>query len=228
MPPVLPSLDYFLYLLIEVGFAAPFPKLSVYCFYKTETKNFCKGHDSHPDSSPTAGFCLSGKHPQTDRVWESWFRENVNWEVVSRRDNATGISNPGGSWMIKSSKQEAEFCWTSWAPTMRDLLDIWKSKAALAGVQEPESRKEGEKQAQNNGLCKNRLQHPQRSAQKKSQERPWREGGPKKSVSCWRVIQVKEGSMPSNTKGDKNAWSPAWVNKLFLAKLKDKKEANTG
>lgn len=43
-------------------------------------------------------------------------------------------------------------------------------------------------------------------------------------------IQVKEGSMPSNVwnKADKNVWSPAWMNKLFPNKLKDKKEANKG
>lgn len=47
IPPVLPSLGYIFYLLIEVGSAVPFPKLSVYCFYQTETKNFFKGRDSH-------------------------------------------------------------------------------------------------------------------------------------------------------------------------------------
>lgn len=40
--------------------------------------------------------------------------------------------------------------------------------------------------------------------------------------------QVKEGSMPSNTKADEMSRSPAWMNRLFLAKLKDKKEANRG
>lgn len=40
------------------------------------------------------------------------------------------------------------------------------------------------------------------------------------------LIQVKEGSMPSNTKADKNDRRPAWMNKMFLAKLIYKKEAN--
>lgn len=65
--PVLPSLDCFLYLLIEIGFAVPFLKLLL----QNETKNFCKGHGSHPDSSPTERFCLAGKHLKIDRVWES-------------------------------------------------------------------------------------------------------------------------------------------------------------
>lgn len=34
--------------------------------------------------------------------------------------------------------------------------------------------------------------------------------------------------MPSNTKAEKSARRPAWMNKLFLAKLRDKKKANTG
>lgn len=76
IPPVLPKLGYFLYLLMEVGSAVPFPKSSAYCFYKTETRNFFKGHDSHSDSSPTERFCLAGKYPQ------NWQSDSPNLEKI--------------------------------------------------------------------------------------------------------------------------------------------------
>lgn len=70
---------------------------------------------------------------------------------------------------------------------MRGFLGTWKSKAALAAVQAPGSRKEGEKQAHNDRFCENRFSIF-RVCSKKSQEmRSWREG---RAQGIWWILKV--------------------------------------